>query len=254
MRRREILRSCGIALTAASLPLGHAAARGGDSTAAEHGIRTAVKKLLHNGKFDRAYALLDRHGVPYSRTVSSLPVQKSDDGVSTQDTIDHPKDEAGEMDLGVYAMDDDEYYSFLGMDLSPDVQPIDTAGPNDGISISYSDTVFQTLPDTTHTGDFIQKEDTNQYGFEATFDDKAFEENYLYGDGSTTTGMGITMRKRNVGYTSATVYSDFVHTWNPFNVPSCCLSVSLNGPGALSVSWSGSADSWRAEDHTIVDF
>lgn len=262
MQRRTFLRTAGIAATAALAGTTPAVAAGDDSGPgmADVGIESRVKSLLRSGRIQAAHALLDRHGVEYSHNSTRFAHVEGDgngqggsggsDDVSTQKIYLNPdKNSSSVMDLGVYPISNsDDHYAFLYLDLAVAGNAgFDGAGPMDGLSISYSDVPYRTLPDTANSSDLVYIRDVNQYGVRADLrdDDLGYNQEFW---------LDCEIDERYNAGSETTVYSDYVHTWNPGGFPSNWgISFDLIGPGALTVDASGYVEQYRAE-HNVTHY
>lgn len=282
MRRRTFIRRAGIASATAGV-LGTSVAAAGKG---RPGITPGLKRMLRNREFEKAHDVLDQRGADYafSRTTAvptddggvqtfqfdSRAGPKSNagsDDVSAEAFLCDPDNGCGEFDLGVYdTADADEYYSFLYWDLDYANLAIDGPGPNDGAAISYSESVFRSVAGSQHKDDQSSNEDLHTHGYQVKFNDVR---PYLIngqesGDGDVGTNnhggsgdshnegwIGVTSEVRDGSYTGyVTVYSDFIHNWNPGGIPTNIgASFSLTSAGNFSVSYTGTADDWRTEDN-----
>ncbi|WP_135819851.1 hypothetical protein [Halostella litorea] len=268
MFRRKFIKTSGIATTIGLSGVASAA------SATRPGIPDRVKELLRDGELERAHDALDDRSVGYShtRTIMGSGDGGGSDGVSTEDFLQDPEDGSGTLDLGVYdTQTDGEFYAFLYWDLDYSNTLVDGPGPDDGVSISFSDNAFRLIPDSPNHSDQTNSHDTNQYGYWAEFNDV---KPYLINggvdgpDGSSsddvsTQNHGDSDTNHNEGWldlrvevrddydsTHANVYSDYVHSWNPGGVPTNLgISFSLGGVGALTYDVTGRVDTWRAEDN-----
>lgn len=265
MFRRNFIRTAGIATTVGLS--GVAAASGSGPT----GIPEEAKKLLRNGQIRKAHRALDDQGVNYSHTRTLMNADGGSDGVSTDSFLKNPEENSGTLDLGVYdTQTEREFYAFLYWDLDF-ATSIDGPGPDDGVSISFSENAFRPVPGSEGHSDQTNSHNTNQYGYWAEFNDvKPYLTNggvdgpeaestqqpstQNHGDGDTNHNEGwldLTIERRDdYDSTYANVYSDYVHSWNPGGLPTNLgISFALGGAGSLTYDVTGEADTWRAEDN-----
>lgn len=115
------------------------------------------------------------------------------------------------------------------------------------MAISYSENPYQTLPETFACSTWVSKDNTHEHGVVGTFNDSDTA-------GRQTPWMEIEVRERDgfSGYT--TLYSDYIHTWDPGCGGSGWSAVfSLTSAGNFSVSIDGYSEKYQSEEH-IQDY
>ncbi|WP_135851667.1 hypothetical protein [Halorussus salinus] len=194
---------------------------------------------------------MEKHNVPNSRkkTVSFHAQKKNESSgdVSTEKIYLDPDESSSEMSQTISKVNDtDDYYSFLylNLDVAGNAN-LDGPGPDDGLSISYSDVAYRTLPDTVGSSQYVTTgdSDTNQYGAKGRFNDDTL--------GSRNEAwLELEMDTRS-GYSGeTTVYGDYIHNWNPGDIPqNLGATYTLKGAGTLAISVTGTVNKYRAESY-----
>jgi len=262
--KREFLKAVGVAGATIGTASFSASAKDENKVGLrDAGIEQPVMDAIKSGNSEKAKELLESHNVNYSHISTEVKPENEDNSHenenSTQvepDAIYKSPDWDGsnsKQDLFTTYLGDHIHRFSLSMDLEIDEINVgfDTAGPSDGMAISYSEEPYRTLPDTSATSPRVSVSDTNPHGVKAKFNDTPI---------ATTPYLAIDVEERlenGEWYSgSTTVYSDFIHSWNPGGLPSNFgISFSLTAAGSFSANVSGfveRAKSENQETHTVI--
>lgn len=205
------------------------------------GIEDEFKKLVHKGNFNAADKLLERNNVRYSH--STTRVNPSEDISAEKIYLNPEKNSSSEQHLYATAVTSERHLLELAFDLEPAGNVgLDCSGPNDGMAISYSEVPYQSLPDTFECSDWVSKDETHEHGVVGTFNDSDRGMRQ-------TPWMEVEVRERDNFSGSTTIYSDYIHTWDPgCSGSGWSAAFTLSSAGNFSVSTSGYIEDYRSED------
>jgi hypothetical protein len=246
--RREAIK-----MTAATAGIGvvttaNVVATDGAPSTTELGIEERVSDLFRSGEYDRAAALMDEYGVKHETKTFSLGVefveQVTADGeeVTTQKIFKNPSKSDSEQTLSARYLGGNLHRITHSLELvGAGNLGIDGAGPKDPFAVSYSENSYRFIPGSISTSDRVSKKDSHPHGVSAEFtdDDIGFV-------GAAT--MEFNVEPKTTATT--TLYGDYIHTWNPFQLPSQWkFSFNLTGAGAINTEVGGYVEKYRSEQN-----
>ena len=245
--RRTVLRSIGAGIAGSAAVVGTATAEEPDTAASAIGIGEAVRSLIRQRKANQAVRLLEKHDVPYDgSTLAMPPVGIDHSDVSIQDqwtksasTFNHYTWlSSGDSDSGIFQ-------ASTSWNLNQEGN-YETDGPADGVGVTINPDLWEPVLNSWEFDNNSTLDERGSKGVIVDFDDPTMNDDV---DGSDTTGwFDVELEKTEPG--SHNVYGTYVHTWLPGGMPG---GVSFGlAVGPLSVSVSGSTDTWTKRDDNNV--
>lgn len=232
MNRRTFLTVVtGGSIACSGLPVvtGKATSATDGKSAEQAGVADEVRNAFNNGNTEKALALLRNNGVEHSFDSVPFPIssQKSSGGISREglitpnDAMDYYQSSLSiaKMWLRSDPQGNDIYYLAVWSHISDDTANwVDDANPKDAMCITWSDTYFQPVSQSssnfTPTDDsyLMDYEDYKTYGVWAKVDDNQFQDNNPTG-GTFTVGFSTELEKLQSG-NKFNVNGEYLHNWN----------------------------------------
>lgn len=257
--RRNILKVIGGGIGLTTLPT--VAAKRSKQTATSAEISTTIDDLRSLGEIEKIKQLCEEHGVKYSHASTSLPTLSSPD--PDKGTIE-PQDELNKGDSGfdLLALLDrtdpqgQEIYSasVAATIVEDDGNIQDGASPFDAMAITWSDTYFQPVSQTSGNfypydpdGNLLSYRDYYRYGVGGNVDDNKFQDRHPSLDGNAAeayVSFATDLEKLQYG-NKFNINAEYLHNWNfGGNV----YLVDTFNIGPFGINFSGTnVDTWRKE-------
>lgn len=243
INRRKFVTRIGASMAGLTIPLvGSATAQNKNNKvgAEDVGINTTVLELLKAGKHQKAEKLLTKHNIDYDSSFGMTPSDGTHESGNNSNQISTQDQWSRAMSWFYHTTWHNSgrtYQSYTQWDLnSPD--PIDTAGPQDGIGITVNPDLWEII---NYSWKSDNRSSLHKRGIKGVIFD--FNDPNDTGAGSSlTTGWG-TVKIQKIERGNHNIYGTYAHTWNVGGVPGWA-SFGLN-IGPISVSGNGAVDHWK---------